>query len=80
MFMDQQATLAIFTIAAFVGLTATALIILRRERRSRPTQESPFAASTEGMTTCYRCSRANFPTEAACLYCGSPLPRHRDVG
>jgi hypothetical protein len=78
--MDQQAAIALVTIAAFVGLAATGLTLLRRTRRSRPPDESPFAASTEGMTTCYRCGRANFPTDADCLYCGSSLPPHQDMG
>ena len=79
-FMDQQAVIAIVTIAAFVGLTATVLIILRRACASRPADEAPFAASSEGMASCNRCGRVNFPTDPACLYCGSPLPRHHDVG
>jgi hypothetical protein len=78
--MDQQAAIAVFTIAAFVGLTVVALLILRRGRTPKPPEESPFAASIEGMSACPRCSRANFPFEAACLYCGAPLTRHRDVG
>jgi hypothetical protein len=78
--MDQQAAIAVLTIAAFVALTIVGLVILRRGRASSTPHESPFATSIEGMSACPRCGRANFPFEAACLYCGAPLPRHRDVG
>lgn len=78
--MDQQAIVALLTIAAFVGVAATMLIVRRRDRLAQPPAESPFAASTEGMTTCYRCGRPNLPTEASCLYCGTPLPRPQDLG
>ena len=77
--MDQQTAIVIITIAAFVGLVATALIAMRRGRESAP-EESRFAASTEGMTTCNECGRANFPSEANCLYCRAPLPRPHHVG
>jgi hypothetical protein len=78
--MDQQAAIAIITIVAFVGLAVIVLIVFRRRRAPSTTEESRFAASVEGMTSCNRCGRANFPTDAACLYCGAPLPRHQDVG
>ena len=78
--MPLSDALLIIAVAGFVGVVAVVLILARREREaSMESQESPFAASSEGMTTCRVCGRGNLVTDTECLYCGAPLPRHEDV-
>lgn len=76
--MDLGTAAALIAIAALVGVGATVAIIARREREALD-EDPPFAASSEGMTACRQCGNANPVGEDACLYCGTPLPRHVDV-
>ena len=67
--MDQP-LLLIFAIAVIAGLLASVAIL----RASRRTEESPFAASTEGSKRCPNCGLGNMSTDATCASCGADLP------
>ena len=77
--MDSGTAIVLITAIALIGIAATVAILASRDRASKDEAESPFAASSEGMTACRLCGRANLVTDDACLYCGTPLPRHRDA-
>jgi ribosomal protein L32 len=72
--MDSGLGILLLTAAAFIGVLATVILLAARGRRTGETAESPFASSSEGMSTCPSCGRANLATAIDCLYCGSPLP------
>ena len=63
------ATLVVLAGAAIIGALASWAILSRRE-----TEESPFAASTEGVTRCPNCGLANDVTDTTCASCGATLP------
>ncbi len=63
-------TLVAFGAALVVGLVASWTILRRRSA----SDESPFAASTEGMNRCPQCGLANTWTDRTCAGCGSDLP------
>ncbi len=71
---DTQILLALIVVAA-VGLAAT-ILILRRQRRDDEvaSQESPFAASTEGEKRCPQCGMGNLWTDRECISCHARLP------
>jgi len=72
--MEQSTILLVLVVVAAFGLLAT-IAILRRERTSQQevAQESPFAASTEGMKRCPNCGTANMVTDRDCSSCGRRL-------
>jgi hypothetical protein len=78
--MDQGTAIVLITIAALIGIAATVAIVGRRDREAQEGAESPLAVSSEGMTGCRHCGRANLVTDDVCLYCGTPLPHHEEVG
>ena len=78
--MEPGTAIALVTAAALIGILATIVILQRRDREAEEGAESPFAASSEGMTGCRHCGRANLVTDENCLYCGTPLAHHEDVG
>ncbi len=78
--MDQGMAIVLITIAALLGIAATVAIVGRRDREAQEGAESPLGVSSEGMTTCRHCGRGNLVTDDACLYCGTPLPHHEEVG
>ena len=55
--MDPALGILILTVAAFAGVLATVILLAARDRRREEDVESPFAASSEGMTTCRSFSR-----------------------
>jgi hypothetical protein len=72
--MDDE-LLIILVGAAIIGLLAVAAIMsIQGREEAATTAESPFAASSEGMTVCRNCGRANLSTDGACIYCGTALP------
>lgn len=72
--MDEQDALIIFVGAIGIALLAIAAITSIRDRQeAAATAESPYAASSEGMTVCRNCGQANLATDGACLYCGATL-------
>ena len=73
--MEQTTILLVLVVVAALGLLAT-ITILRRERTAQQevAQESPFAASTEGMKRCPTCGTANLVTDRDCSSCGRRLP------
>jgi hypothetical protein len=73
--MDQTYLLLAMIGFAIIGILAV-LIIARRNRRTTEamTQESPFAASTEGMKRCPYCGTGNLVTDSTCSNCGKRLP------
>lgn len=76
--MDTQTGILLVTIAAMVGILATILILAARGRQERSAEDdSPFAASSEGMTGCRSCGQATPTTGDTCLYCGADLPGRR---
>ena len=64
------ATLVVLAGAAIIGALASWAILSRRETP----EESPFAASTEGVTRCPNCGLANDVTDTTCANCGATLP------
>ena len=66
----DSVTLAVLAGAAIIGALASWAILSRRESP----EESPFAASTEGVTRCPNCGLANDVTDATCAGCGAALP------
>ncbi len=72
--MDPGTGILLLTVAAFVGVLATVILLAARGRRTDEAVESPFAPSSEGMSACPSCGRANLATDTDCLHCGSPLP------
>ena len=78
--MDPALGILIVTAAAFVGILATVILLAARGRRADEAAESPFAASSEGMTACRSCGRANLSTDTDCIYCGEPLPEAHTLG
>jgi hypothetical protein len=70
--IDQSAAVAII-VAASIGLVAVFFLIRRERREARATEESPFAASTEGEKRCAKCGMGNLWTDARCVSCGAPL-------
>lgn len=72
--MESALGILLLTVAAFVGILATVILLAARGRRTDEAVESPFASSSEGMSACPSCGRANLATDTDCLYCGSPLP------
>ncbi|MET1232123.1 MAG: hypothetical protein ABWY52_04660 [Candidatus Limnocylindrales bacterium] len=77
--MDPELGILILTVAAFVGILATVVLLAARGRQAEEAAETPFAASSEGMSACPSCGRANLATDTDCLYCGAPLPEARPV-
>jgi hypothetical protein len=77
--MDPDMGVLILTIAAFVGILATVVLLAARGRQADDAADPPFAASSEGMSACPSCGRANLATDADCLYCGAPLPEAKPV-
>ena len=75
--MDPAVGILLLTVAAFVGVLATVILLAARGRLSDEIQEPRFAASSEGMSACPSCGRANLATDTDCLNCGSPLPAVR---
>jgi hypothetical protein len=73
--VTQADQLLALVVAAGIGVLAT-LVILRRQRHDveARTQESPFAASTEGEKRCPKCGMGNLWTERTCSVCGARLP------
>jgi len=72
--MDGQNALIILVGATGIALLAVAAITSIREREdAAATAESPFAASSEGMTICRSCGHGNLATDGACVYCGATL-------
>ena len=69
--MGQESLLIGLAVASAVVLLA-ALTMTRSRRREG--DESPFAASSEGMKRCPKCGRGNLWTDARCIYCGRTLP------
>lgn len=63
-------TLVVLAGAAIIGALASWVILSRRETP----EESPFAASTEGVTRCPNCGLANDVIDATCAGCGAALP------
>ncbi len=63
-------TMVVFAVAAVTGLAASWAILRRREQP----EESPFAASTEGVKRCPNCSMANIVSDRTCASCGETLP------
>ena len=72
--MDPAAGILLLTVAAFVGVLATVILLAARGRLADEAVEPRFAASSEGMSACPSCGRANLATDTDCLNCGSPLP------
>ena len=66
----DSVTLAVLAGAAIIGALASWAILSRRESP----EESPFAASTEGVTRCPNCGLANTVTDSTCAGCGAALP------
>ena len=60
--MDPAQGILFLTIAAFVGILATIILLAARGRRPNEVAESPFAAASEGMSACPSCGRANLAT------------------
>jgi hypothetical protein len=77
--VDPGTGILLLTIAAFVGVAAVLILLAARGRMRPPDEESPFAASSEGMTTCRICGHQNLTTDTHCLSCGAELPVHQDV-
>jgi hypothetical protein len=77
--MDPALGILILTVAAFAGVIATVVLLAARDRRRKEEVESPFAASSEGMTTCRSCGSANLATDTDCIYCGEPLPEVKPI-
>ncbi len=78
--MDPSQGVLLLTVAAFVGVVATVILLAARGRLRAPDEESPFGASSEGMTACRACGRANLTTEDRCLSCGADLPVQHALG
>ena len=78
--MEPGTAIALITVVALIGIGATIFILGRRDREASESAESPYAASSEGMTGCRHCGRANLVTDENCIYCGTPLVHHEDVG
>ena len=77
--MDPGLGILLLTVAAFVGVLATVILLAARGRAADQTEEAPFAASSEGMTACRACGGGNLVTDTECAYCGSALPESRPV-
>jgi hypothetical protein len=71
--MDPSLGILLLTIAAFVGILATVILLAARGRRADEAA-SQLAASSEGSTVCPSCGSPNLVTDTDCLYCGAPLP------
>jgi zinc ribbon protein len=73
--MDQTLLPLAMIGCAVIGILAV-LLIARRNRRETEveSQESPFAASTEGMKRCPYCGTGNLVTDSTCSNCGKRLP------
>lgn len=73
--MDQTPILVGLIAAATVGIFAAAAILRRGATAGGPSvgNESPFAASTEGMKRCPSCGAGNLVTERNCSACGKRL-------
>jgi hypothetical protein len=78
--MDPALGIILLTVAAFIGVLATVILLTARGRRAAVEADSPFAASSEGMTGCRSCGRANSASDTACVYCGAPLPEAPTIG
>lgn len=72
--MDPAVGILLLTVAAFVGVLATVILLTARGRLTDEVVEPRFAASSEGMSACPTCGLANLATDTDCLNCGSPLP------
>jgi len=77
--MEPALGILLLTIAAFVGVLATVILLAARDRRAEGDAESPFAASSEGMSTCPSCGGGNLVTDAVCAHCGASLPEAKPV-
>jgi hypothetical protein len=71
--VDPGLGILLVTVAAFVGVLATVILLAARGRRSDEASET-FAASSEGSTVCPSCGSPNLATDTDCIYCGAPLP------
>ena len=72
--MDPALGILILTVAAFVGIIATVILLAARDRRSEEAAGDRFAASSEGSTICPSCHSPNLVTDTNCIYCGATLP------
>ena len=74
--MDQTPILVALVAVAAIGIVAVAAIMRRgpAAEGSGVAQESPYAASTEGMKRCPSCGVGNLVTEQTCSACGKRLP------
>ena len=75
--MDPAVGILLVTVAAFVGILATVILLAARDRRSDEAAAPSFAASSEGSTICPACRSPNLVTDTDCIYCGAPLPKAR---
>jgi hypothetical protein len=71
--MDPSLGILLLTVAAFVGVLATVILLAARGRRADETA-GQLAASSEGSSICPSCGSPNLATDADCIYCGAPLP------
>ena len=77
--MEPALGILLLTVAAFVGVLATVILLAARDRRAESEVESPFAASSEGMSTCPSCGGGNLVTDTTCAHCGASLPEAKPV-
>jgi uncharacterized membrane protein len=73
--MDQTTILVLLVGAAALGILATIAILNRDRVAAKAGEESPYAASTEGMRRCPSCGVGNLVTADMCSSCGKRLPR-----
>ena len=73
--MDQATQLLLLIAAAALGILAM-LVMLRRQRHDRETddRENPYATSSEGQKRCPNCGAYNSWTDRNCVSCGRKLP------
>jgi hypothetical protein len=76
--MDPGLGILLVTVAAFVGVLATVILLAARGRRADEAGDQ-FAASSEGSKVCPSCGSPNLATDSECIYCGSPLPEAKPL-
>ena len=77
--MDPGLGILLLTVAAFIGVLATVILLAARGRRADEAAESSLAASSEGSTICPSCGSPNQATDTDCIYCGAPLPKAKPI-
>lgn len=71
--MDPSLGVLLLTVAAFVGVLSTVILLAARGRRNDEAMDR-IATSSEGSTVCPSCRSPNLVTDANCIYCGAALP------